>query len=296
MPVRSSEWTSVKRDASSASCAAYASRPTLVAVNAPPPATTKEPDITLSPGFFSTGSASPVSSDSSISSPSASRISPSTTHLSPGPSSMVSPRTISPVGMATAVPSRRTVGLDSPMTARLSRVFLARSSWMMPIAVLATITNPKRPSWMGPTTRMIRKRTPMMALKRVKTLARTISAVEREDRTGTSLTSPRETRSATCAVVSPGCADGGTGSSTAVCAGSVMSTTVRAARPVHPLDIRVRGRGRGLINRPTGGSVPLSAPPAFEDAQGRPNPASPAFEDAPGRPNPARPAIEDAPG
>ena len=50
MPLRSSEWTRVKRLASSASWAAYASRPTLVAVNAPPPATTKLPDITWSPG------------------------------------------------------------------------------------------------------------------------------------------------------------------------------------------------------------------------------------------------------
>ncbi len=46
MPERSSEWTSVNRDASSASWAAYASRPTLVARNAPPPATTKLPDMT----------------------------------------------------------------------------------------------------------------------------------------------------------------------------------------------------------------------------------------------------------
>lgn len=67
MPLRSSEWTSVKRDASSASWAAYASRPTFVAVNAPPPATTKLPDMTSSPGCLRTGSASPVSSDSSIS-------------------------------------------------------------------------------------------------------------------------------------------------------------------------------------------------------------------------------------
>ena len=58
MPPRSSESTSVKRDASAASCAAYASRPTLVAVKAPPPATTKLPDITSSPGRLSTGSAS----------------------------------------------------------------------------------------------------------------------------------------------------------------------------------------------------------------------------------------------
>lgn len=140
MPLRSSEWTSVKRDASSASCAAYASRPTRVAVNAPPPATTKLPDITGSPGFLCTGSASPVSSDSSISRPSASTVSPSTTTLSPGPSSMRSPRTSSEVETSPAFPSRRTVGLASPITASPSRVFLARCSWMMPMPVLAMIT------------------------------------------------------------------------------------------------------------------------------------------------------------
>ncbi len=69
--------------------------------------------------------------------------------------------------------------------------------------VLATMTKPKRLSWIGATTSMITQRTPMMALKRVRTLPRMMSAVEREDRTGTSLTSPRATRSATSAVVSP---------------------------------------------------------------------------------------------
>ncbi|CAM5501125.1 hypothetical protein SCALM49S_04420 [Streptomyces californicus] len=121
-----------------------------------------------------------------------------------------------------AVPSRRTVGFASPITARLSRVFLARHSWMMPMPVLATITKPKRLSWIGATNSMITQSTPMIRLNRVKTLARTISTTEREDRTGTSLTSPRATRSATSAVVSPSgrCAGGGgstgcTGSSSA---------------------------------------------------------------------------------
>lgn len=204
MPLRSSEWTRVKRLASSASWAAYACRPTLVAVKAPPPATTKLPDIIRSPGFLRTGSASPVSSDSSTSRPSLSSTSPSTMILSPGPSSRTSPRTTSEAGISAAAPSRRTRGRDSPMTARASRVFLARSSWTMPMPVLATMTKPNRPSWIGPTIRMITKSTPMMALKRVRTLARTISVAEREDRTGTSLTSPRATRSATSAAVSPG--------------------------------------------------------------------------------------------
>ena len=45
----------------------------------------------------------------------------------------------------------------------------------MPIAVFTMITKPNRPSWMGPTARMIANSTPMIALKRVRTLARTIS-------------------------------------------------------------------------------------------------------------------------
>lgn len=69
--------------------------------------------------------------------------------------------------------------------------------------VFAMITKPKRPSWIGATKSMISHSTPMMALKRVKTFARTISDVEREERTGTSLTSPRATRSATSAVLRP---------------------------------------------------------------------------------------------
>lgn len=203
MPLRSSDFTSVNRLASSASCAAYASRPTLVAVKVPAPATTKLPDITWSPGCLRTESGSPVSRDSSISRPSASVTSPSTITLSPMPSSTVSSSTISPTAICSTVPSRRTCGRASPISARLSRVFLARSSWMMPIAVLATMTRPKRPSWIGPTTRMIANITPMIALKRVKTLARTISLAERLERTGTSLTSPRATRSATSAAVRP---------------------------------------------------------------------------------------------
>lgn len=83
MPLRSSELTRLKRRASSASCEAYASLPTRVAVNVPEPATTKLPDITGSPGCLTTGSASPVSSDSSTSRLSPEVTVPSTTILSP---------------------------------------------------------------------------------------------------------------------------------------------------------------------------------------------------------------------
>lgn len=144
--------------------------------------------MTWSPGRFTTGSASPVSSDSSISSPSASTHTPSTATLSPGPISMTSSRTSAEVVTSVAVPSRRTVGRASPTTARESRVCFARHSWMMPIPVLARITNPNRPSWMGATASITTHRTPMIALNRVNTFARTISPTERLLRTGTSFT------------------------------------------------------------------------------------------------------------
>ncbi len=54
---------------------------------------------------------------------------------------------------------------------------------MMPIPVLAMITYPKRLSWNGATNSMISQSTPMIALNRVKTLARTISPMERLLRT-----------------------------------------------------------------------------------------------------------------
>lgn len=241
MPERSSEWTSVKREASSASCAAYASRPTLVAVNAPPPATTKLPDIILSPRFFTTGSASPVSSDSSTSRLSASATSPSTTTLSPGPSSIRSPSTISDVETSPEAPSRRTVGFASPMTASPSSVFLARSSWMMPMPVFARITKPNKVSWNGATKNMITHSTPMIALKRVKTLPRTMSTVDRLLRRGTSLTSPRAIRSATSAALSPagrcrtGGATGWTGSSSAPAS---MVAPPRCSGPSLPISDR----------------------------------------------------------
>ncbi|GGN61151.1 hypothetical protein GCM10011579_027130 [Streptomyces albiflavescens] len=50
---------------------------------------------------------------------------------------------------------------------------------------------------------MISQSTPMIALNRVKTFARTISPSERLLRTGTSFTSPRATRSATSAADNP---------------------------------------------------------------------------------------------
>ena len=61
-------------------------------------------------------------------------------------------------------------------TARRSRVCLARSSWTMPMSALATSTMPKSASWYSPMARTTTSSVPRMALNRVKTLARTMSA------------------------------------------------------------------------------------------------------------------------
>ena len=116
--------------------------------------------------------------------------------------------------------------------------------------VLATITKPNRVSWIGATKNMIAQRMPMIALKRVKTLARTISLRERLLRTGMSLTSPRERRSATSAALRPGSRTGraarstpvaegaspdrgGSGPSESVIARCVMVSTVRPVVGLH---------------------------------------------------------------
>ncbi len=203
IPPRSSDFTSVNLLASSASFAAYASRPTLVARYAPLPATTKLPDITVSPACFAIESASPVSRDSSTSRLLSSTMSPSTTICSPGPSSMMSSSTTSP-GTRACVPNcLRTNGFACPTIASLSSVCLARSSWMMPIALLAMISNPNRPLITDPVDSTMTNSTPRMALIRVKTLARTISETLRAARVGTSLVMPSATRWATSASVSP---------------------------------------------------------------------------------------------
>ena len=65
------------------------------------------------------------------------------------------------------------------------------------------MTMPNRPSVGDPNTRISTSIVPRMALKRVKTFARTISVSVRLVRSPASFTSPRATRSATSAAVSP---------------------------------------------------------------------------------------------
>ena len=93
----------------------------------------------------------------------------------------------------------RTVGLACPTIARLSRVFFARSSWMMPMPLLAMISRPNSPLINDPVASTSMNSTPRMALMRVKTLDRTMSETLREARAGTSLVLPSAIRAATSA-------------------------------------------------------------------------------------------------
>ena len=108
------------------------------------------------------------------------------------------------LGISACVPDwRRTNGFACPTMASLSSVCLARSSWMMPIALLAMISRPKAPLITEPVDSTMTNSTPRMALMRVNTLARTISDTLRAARVGTSLVLPAATRWATSASVSP---------------------------------------------------------------------------------------------
>ncbi len=130
-------------------------------------------------------------------------ISPSTTIWSPGPSSMTSSSTTS-LGARASVPDcRRTVGFACPTMASLSSVCLARSSWMMPIALFAMIRSPNAPLITDPVDSTMISSTPRIALIRVNTLARTISETLRAALVGTSLVLPSAIRCATSASDSP---------------------------------------------------------------------------------------------
>ena len=84
--------------------------PTEVAVYVTLPSRSSVPPVMLSPGFFCTGSLSPVSSDSSTRQL-PSRIFPSAGMRSPGRSRIVSPETISAASISTSIPSRSTIAV-----------------------------------------------------------------------------------------------------------------------------------------------------------------------------------------
>ncbi len=152
----------------------------------------------MSSTSLTTGSDSPVNSDSSISNPRARKTGPSTGTWSPVARAIRSSLTICSTGISTWVPSRRTLARGAVSRARRSSVFLARSSWMIPMAALETRTIPNRPSFgCWTTTKMITRRMASRMLNRVTTLALMMSAVVRLAASTTTLTWPAATRSET---------------------------------------------------------------------------------------------------
>ncbi len=162
---RSSERVRLNLLASSAIFEAYESCPTRSARTTPDPATTNEPDSTSDSIGLSTGSASPVRSDSSSSRPLESRTIESTSIWSPVRMRMTSSTTISCGGISTSTPSRRTVACCCPTRDSFASVRAARYSCVMPMAVLMTITRPNRESMSGALTSMSTQSDPMSRLK-----------------------------------------------------------------------------------------------------------------------------------
>ena len=232
-PSRSSDFTRVKRRASALSLKAYDSVPTAVACMLPLPAATKLPDSTASPAALSRGSASPVSSDSSTSRPTAATTSPSTLIWSPGRSTTTSSSTSSRTATSCSAPSRTTQAVGALSTARRSRACLERTSCTMPIRVLSTRTIPNRASRYSPTATMTTSRIPSSRLNGVKMLARTIWSMVRLVGLGTSLLRPSARRSATSVVLSP-----------CVVSVAVMSRTPRPPAPPPPGPASGAGRPR----------------------------------------------------
>ena len=169
----------------------------------PEPTTTKLPENTWSPARLPTWSDSPVSSDSSTSSPSTASRMPSAATWSPGLSSRRSSSTTSSVATSTTSPSRTARARGAFSTARWSRVRLALTSWTMPIRVLHTSTRPNRASRQKPVASTATVSPPSRKLKGVTTLALTIWRSDRPLPWGAWLVSPRSTRSRTWAAVRP---------------------------------------------------------------------------------------------
>ena len=84
-----------------------------------------------------------------------------------------------------------------------SSVVLARHSWTTPITRLRIITNPNSASRHSPSAITTPMSVAITALNRVKTLARTISPIVRDERLSVLLTRPVAVRSATSAVLRP---------------------------------------------------------------------------------------------
>ena len=175
-------------------------------MNAPEPLTTKLPESSWSPGFLVTGSISPVSSDSIDLHARPVGVDLAIHHdpvARPDEDPVIQDDVLRPQRGFRPVRTTRTG--SSPSTARRSSVRLARSSWITPMPVFATMTRPNRASCGCPVTSTTAARAPTMALNLVSTFARMMSDTGLLVRLPVSFDSPAATRSATCALVSPLC-------------------------------------------------------------------------------------------
>jgi hypothetical protein len=169
--------------AAAVTAAAWLSGPTASARCSPPPARQNVPDRSRSPAVLTTGSDSPVSSDSSTSSRPGPTTGPSTTTWSPARIRSRSPSTTSSGGTSRSRPSRTTRDWARCSRRSWSSLRLARTSCTELIAAFT------RPSPTLITASLVRPRassaTPMtnrMLLKNVKRLVRRMSPYVRDGR------------------------------------------------------------------------------------------------------------------
>ena len=106
-------------------------------------------------------------------------------------------------GTSTTSPSRTTAVVGAWSTARRSSVRLARTSWAMPMTELITSTTANRASPTRPVISTATASTLSSALKRVRTLARTISPTVREVLVSTAFVRPSASRARTSSALSP---------------------------------------------------------------------------------------------
>ncbi len=126
--------------------------------------------------------------------------SPSATTWSPAPTTTRSPSTTSPTATALSIPSRTTVACGATSAARRSSLRFARTSCQIPIAEFVTMIPRKSASRQSAKARVSPPRATRIALKGVRTFARTMLAVER---TWVSTASALASRRLASASVSP---------------------------------------------------------------------------------------------
>src|SRR5699024_4405086 len=161
------------------------------------------PERISSPVALRMGLLSPVSIDSSTSSPAETITSPSAGICSPVVSRTRSSTTRSEESTLVISPSRRTAFFARSRIASRSKVRFARYSVNVPINRLVRTTNPNTASRREPTSRTIVNAVPSMALKRVNRFPRRMSHRLRDGASSTLFVCPFSPRRATSALVRP---------------------------------------------------------------------------------------------